>query len=66
MLATGKRRRMLVLTRKAHQGIWIGENVHIVILDIAHGRVKIGIEAPQDVEIDRDELRSSAAAQASA
>lgn len=50
---------MLVLTRKAHQGIWIGKNVHITILAIDHGRVKIGIEAPPDVEIDRDELRTS-------
>jgi carbon storage regulator len=50
---------MLVLTRKAHEGIWIGENVHITILGIAQGRVKIGIEAPPDVVIDREELRTS-------
>jgi carbon storage regulator len=52
---------MLVLTRKPRQGIWIGDNVHIMVLDIAHGRVKIGIEAPPDVEIDREELRTPAA-----
>ena len=50
---------MLVLTRKAHQGIWIGENIHVKVLEIGHGRVKLGIEAPPDVEIDREELRST-------
>ena len=49
---------MLVLTRKARQGVWIGDNVHVTVLEIAHGRVKLGIEAPTDVEIDRDEIRS--------
>jgi len=49
---------MLVLTRKARQGVWIGDNIHVTVLEIAHGRVKLGIEAPADVEIDREELRS--------
>jgi carbon storage regulator len=49
---------MLVLTRKARQGLWIGDNVHVTVLEIAHGRVKIGIEAPADVAIDREELRA--------
>jgi len=49
---------MLVLTRKARQGIWIGDNVHVTVLEIAHGRVKLGIEAPPDVEIDREEIRA--------
>lgn len=50
---------MLVLSRKAHQGIWIGENVYITILRIERGRVKLGIEAPEDVRVDRDEVRSA-------
>lgn len=51
---------MLVLTRKPREGVWIGENVHIKVLEISHGRVKLGIEAPADVVIDREEIRESA------
>ena len=49
---------MLVLSRKTHQGIWIGDNVFITVLKIDRGRVKLGIEAPDDVQVDREELRS--------
>ena len=48
---------MLVLSRKAHQGIWIGENIYVTVVSIDRGRVKLGIEAPEDVHIDREELR---------
>jgi len=50
---------MLVLSRKANQGICIGDNIHITVLRIEGGRVKIGIEAPQDVYVDRDEIRAA-------
>jgi len=50
---------MLVLSRKASQGICIGDNIHITVLRIEGGRVKIGIEAPQDVHVDRDEIRAA-------
>ena len=49
---------MLVLSRKAQQGIWIGDDVLVRVLSIDQGRVKLGIEAPADVRIDREELRS--------
>ncbi|WP_036226289.1 carbon storage regulator CsrA [Mesoaciditoga lauensis] len=47
---------MLVLRRKIGEGIIIGKNVIIRILDIEQGDVKIGIEAPKDVKILREEL----------
>ena len=47
---------MLVLRRKISEGIIIGDNVKIRILDIEHGDVKIGIEAPKEVRILREEL----------
>jgi carbon storage regulator CsrA len=50
---------MLVLSRKANQGIWIGDNIFVTILRIEGGRVKIGIEAPADVRVDRDEVRTA-------
>ncbi len=56
---------MLVLSRKMRQGLWIGDNVHITILSIERGRIKLGIEAPEDVQIHRDELRAPYGVQAS-
>jgi carbon storage regulator len=49
---------MLVLSRKANQGVCIGDHIHITVLSIERGRVKLGIEAPEEVRVDRDELRS--------
>ncbi len=48
---------MLVISRKAQQGVWIGDDVVVRVLSIEHGRVKLGIEAPAEMHIDRDELR---------
>ena len=47
---------MLVLTRKAEQKIRIGKNVVITVLKIEGGQVSIGIDAPADVQIVREEL----------
>ncbi|WP_457561033.1 carbon storage regulator [Caminibacter sp.] len=47
---------MLVISRKENQRIKIGENIEIVIVEIGKGQVKIGIEAPRDVQILRSEL----------
>lgn len=49
---------MLVLSRKAQQGFWIGDDVFVRVLSVDHGRVKLGIEAPAGIRIDRAELRS--------
>jgi len=51
---------MLVLSRKVNQGISIGDNIHITVLRIEGGRVKLGIEAPHEVHVDRDEVRAAA------
>jgi len=48
---------VLVLTRKVREGLWIDDNVFIAVLSIQRGRVKLGIEAPQHIKIDREELR---------
>lgn len=48
---------MLVVTRKVNEKIIIGENITIVVVDVGQGRVKIGIDAPRDVPVDREELR---------
>jgi len=47
---------MLLLTRKRGEGFQVGENIHIAVLGIEQGNVKIGISAPKDMNIARDEL----------
>lgn len=47
---------MLALSRKKGQGIMIGENIELVILDITKEGVKVGIKAPKEVAIYRKEI----------
>lgn len=49
---------MLVVSRKAEQVIYIGEDVRIVICGINGSRVKIGIDAPRGTAVSRDLPRS--------
>ena len=47
---------MLVLSRKVGEEIVIGGNIRIRIVEFKGGRVRIGIVAPKDVAVDRQEL----------
>ncbi len=47
---------MLVLTRKPGEQIVIADNIRITVVSIGPGRVKIGIEAPPTVKVDRHEI----------
>lgn len=47
---------MLVLSRKLGQKFEIGPNVRITVVKLDKNTVRIGIEAPDDVEICREEL----------
>ncbi|HEX9502857.1 MAG TPA: carbon storage regulator [Patescibacteria group bacterium] len=47
---------MLVLKRRVGEVIFIGEDIRIVVLGIEGAKVKIGIDAPNDVAIIREEL----------
>ena len=49
---------MLVLDRKIQEGFWIDGGIYVKVLGIGRQRVKLGIEAPRDIKIVRDELRS--------
>jgi len=50
---------MLVLSRKPLQSIMIGPDIRITIVKVERNQVRIGIEAPRDVTILRDELVES-------
>jgi carbon storage regulator len=47
---------MLVLSRKAGELIHIGDNVEVVVLGINGNRVRVGLTAPADVSIRRQEV----------
>ena len=47
---------MLVLTRKPGEGFVIGDDITIKIVEMKGGGVRIGIEAPQDKKIYRQEI----------
>ncbi|MBU0597114.1 carbon storage regulator [Patescibacteria group bacterium] len=55
---------MLTLTRKIGESIRIGDNVVIVVKKIGRNHVQIGIEAPRDIKILREELFQSILANA--
>ncbi len=47
---------MLILTRKKNEQIVINDNIKITIVDCCSDHVKLGIEAPRDVKIFRNEV----------
>jgi len=49
---------MLVLTRKEGEKIVINGNVTVMVVEIVGGKVRLGISAPDDVKIYREELLS--------
>lgn len=51
---------MLVLSRKLGERICIGDNIFITVVDINRGKIRLGIEAPRDVPVYRQELLDDA------
>ncbi|MBI5816294.1 MAG: carbon storage regulator CsrA [Nitrospinae bacterium] len=47
---------MLVLTRKLGESVTIGDNIKISVIDIKGRQVRLGIEAPADMTIHREEV----------
>ena len=46
---------MLILTRRPTETVVIGDRVTVTVLDIKGGRVRIGVNAPPDVIVNREE-----------
>ncbi len=49
---------MLVLSRKVGERIWIGENISVTVVRITGGGVRLGIEAPAEMPVVREELKA--------
>lgn len=47
---------MLILTRKSGEGIRVGDEIKVVILEVKGNQVRVGIEAPQNIQVHRDEV----------
>lgn len=54
---------MLVLTRRVGESLVIGEDVVVTVVAQKGGQVRIGIDAPNDVSIQREELLASSETQ---
>jgi carbon storage regulator len=47
---------LLVLTRKTNQSIMIGDEIEVSVLSIVGDKVRIGIQAPREIPVFRDEV----------
>lgn len=47
---------MLVLSRKKNESIVIGDNITVVVVEIRGDKVRLGIEAPTEVSVHRNEV----------
>ncbi|WP_298862075.1 carbon storage regulator CsrA [uncultured Gimesia sp.] len=48
---------MLVLTRRKDEEILINDNISIKVLSVKGNRVRLGVEAPSDVQVNRAEVQ---------
>jgi carbon storage regulator len=49
---------MLVLSRKTNQSIMIGDEIEVTVLSVSGEKVRLGIKAPREVPVYRDEVYS--------
>jgi carbon storage regulator len=49
-------RHMLILTRRAGESLRIGEDVEVTVMAVNGSQVRIGIKAPINVSVDREEV----------
>lgn len=48
---------MLILTRKVGETIVINDTIRVTVLQVKGGQVRLGIEAPKDVSVHRQEIK---------
>jgi len=47
---------MLILTRKSGESLMIGEDISVTVLGVKGNQVRIGIDAPKDISVHREEV----------
>ena len=47
---------MLILSRNIGESVIIGDDVHVTLLSVSGNQVRIGINAPKDVAVHREEI----------
>jgi carbon storage regulator CsrA len=47
---------MLILTRRAGEALRIGDDIEVMVMAVNGSQVRIGISAPRDVAVDREEI----------
>ena len=47
---------MLILTRKISESVIIGDNVKITVLAVKGNQVRLGIDAPKEISVHREEI----------
>ncbi len=47
---------MLILTRKANETLIVGDNVTVTILGVKGNQVRIGVNAPKEISVHREEV----------
>ena len=47
---------MLILPRKPDETVVIGSNIRVRVMAVNGNQVRIGIDAPKDIEVDREEI----------
>ena len=50
---------MLVLSRKVGESIFINESIRVTVVQAKNGRIRLGIDAPPEVKVLREELTRS-------
>lgn len=48
---------MLVLSRRKDETILVGDDIRIVVVEIRENSVRLGVEAPKGLRVDRSEVR---------
>lgn len=47
---------MLILTRRVGETICLGDEITVTVLSVSNNQVRIGVNAPKDVEVHREEI----------
>lgn len=47
---------MLVLTRRTGETFMIGDDIKVTVVNVEGGQVKLGIDAPRDISVHREEV----------